>query len=166
MDDAFGKFWKYFKKSVYSDNTIIVFTSDHCHYYDKDYLKLMKKSHEDDYQKYFVDRIPLLIHAPHSNLPKKFDAKNATSISLAPTIVQLMGFANEPTTFMGESLFDRTSDKGIASIGDSTFLIHDKIYILNTIPSVDKPLLDLVDRYIHEVHILEMSNKLIPENLK
>ena len=166
MDDAFGKFWKYFQNSVYADNTVVIFTSDHCHYYDKSYLKLMKRSHEDDYQKYFVDRIPLLIYAPNGNLPKNFDAKNTTSVSLAPTIVQIMGFANEPTAFMGQSLFERTTDQGIASIGDSTFLIHGKIYILNTVPSVDKPLLNLVDRYINTVHTLEMNNKLIPENLK
>ncbi|RUM70373.1 MAG: hypothetical protein DSZ08_04835, partial [Sulfurovum sp.] len=43
MDDAFGQFWDYFKHSKFAKNTMIVFTSDHAHYYGKEYIRTMKQ---------------------------------------------------------------------------------------------------------------------------
>ncbi len=61
LDYYFGKFINYIETSKYKDNTIVVFTSDHAHHYEDSYIQLIDKS----YRKYFVDRVPLIIHYPN-----------------------------------------------------------------------------------------------------
>lgn len=71
LDYYFGKFINYIETSKYKDNTIVVFTSDHAHYYEDSYIQLIDKS----YRKYFVDRVPLIIHYPNQGEGMVFDAK-------------------------------------------------------------------------------------------
>lgn len=104
MDAAFGKFWDYFRSSPYYKNTIVIFTADHAHYYDKPFFALYGS--EPSYKRYFIDKIPLIICDPTHRLPKKFDAKGNTSLSLTPTILHLLGINNVRNSFLGQSLFD------------------------------------------------------------
>ena len=116
-DAAFGEFWKWFQKSAYKDNTIVIFTADHAHYNDSPFMELVKN--EPDYTKCFVDRIPLLIYDPTHQLPKTYDANDKTSITLAPTIYQLLEMnTNVKNSFMGSSLFDDDSAEiHVAALG-------------------------------------------------
>lgn len=121
LDHAFGKFWEYYKNSKYRQNTIIIFTADHCHYQEKEFVKAFGGP---DYQRYFVDRIPFIIHDPFRNLPKTFDANYATSIDFTPSLVHYFGLQNQKNPFIGTSIFSGNREGiGIASYGEDYFLI-------------------------------------------
>ena len=65
LDHALGKFWRYFRESTWADNTVVVFTSDHTHYPDRDFLEIARgPAFDPDYRPYFVDRIPFIIRHP------------------------------------------------------------------------------------------------------
>lgn len=121
VDDAFGRFWQYFQHSKYKDNTIIIFTADHCHYHDKPFMELVKD--DQDYVKCFFDRIPLIIYDPTHTLPARYDAENNTSISLTPTICQLLGINNERNNFMGTSFFEPVEQLSVSSAGMDFYAI-------------------------------------------
>ncbi len=160
LDSAFGKFWKYFKNSRYYNDTIIVFTADHAHYYEKSFVKIMKKYNEQSYQKIFVDKIPLLIYMPQK-FKKEYDAHNNTSIALAPTIVQLLGIPNERNSFVGVSIFEHKTNIGFASFGSSHYLISDSgIDDSFTVKKENLPLYKSLKKYVKYMHELEEQNRI------
>lgn len=133
MDAAFGKFWQWFKNSPYKNNTIVIFTADHASYYEKSYMELM--ANDESYQKYFIDRIPLIIYDPIHNMPKTFDANDATSLDLAPTIMQLIAVKNKYNAFMGTALFDNGEHMHIHAEGNAFWFINkNKIYEEKNLP--------------------------------
>jgi phosphoglycerol transferase MdoB-like AlkP superfamily enzyme len=168
MDDAFGGFWNYFKHSPYSKNTIVIFTSDHAHYYEKSYIEMLKRYNEDDYKKVFVDKIPLIIYDPIHNLPNQLDAQSSTSIDLAPTILQILNIPNELNAFIGHSLFERNSSTienrfGISSYANNTYLIKEnEIIDENNISKIDLKTYNLIKHYLQYTQLLESDNKLVP----
>ncbi|GAB2021313.1 hypothetical protein RyT2_03870 [Pseudolactococcus yaeyamensis] len=99
MDLAFGSFWKKFKESSMYDNTVVVFTTDHTTYTDPDYMKNFNESYNP-----FLDKIPLLIYYP-KNTQKTLNAGGKNSLSLAPTILDILGLENNKNYFLGNSLF-------------------------------------------------------------
>jgi len=105
LDDAFGKFWKAFQESPLADNTVVVFTSDHCHFPEPCYVAAIAPF-DPSYKRFFFDTIPLAIYDPTHNLPKTFDAEYATSVDFTPTLVHMLGFPNQANPFLGTSLFD------------------------------------------------------------
>jgi len=111
-DNAFGKFWQYFRQSTLFENTVIIFTADHTHFQSKDFYSLVKN--QADYEPNFVDKIPLLIYHPGLELSTDFDAKYASSLDFAPTIAHLMQFRNRPNSFLGRSIFERVTNEGLA----------------------------------------------------
>ena len=133
VDNEFGKFWKIFKESRYYNNTIVVFTTDHAHYYESPYVKLVEK--EKDYKKLFIDKIPLLIYDPTHKLPNEFNANGRTSLSLTPTILHLLGVSKFSNSFTGESIFERKeySAVSLSAIGYDFFYIYN-----NTVFSIDE----------------------------
>jgi len=165
-DDAFGRFWRYFQDSKYAENTIIIYTSDHVHYYSRPYTKLMGAYEEQDYQKLFIGQIPMIIYDPTAKLPATFDARYATSIDLAPSLLHLLGLPNEKNAFLGTSIFERgeqsLANPGVASYGESTYLIdHEKIHDKNN-SEAHLQQLDLLGRYIKYVQALEVTNRIFP----
>lgn len=165
MDDAFGEFWDFFINSKYAQDTIIVFTSDHAHYYEKSYLETMRKYKEGDYKKVFVDRIPLIIYNPVTRLPNHLKVHSRTSLDFAPTIAQMLDLKNENNVFMGTSLFDKKSSNiGISSIGEDSYLIkNDTVYDEFSIADEDDSILKLAKRFIALVHEFEAKNRLIKD---
>jgi phosphoglycerol transferase MdoB-like AlkP superfamily enzyme len=159
MDNAFGKFWKYFKKSKYFDNTVVIFTTDHCHYFDLEYLRLMKDFNEKDYIKRFVDKVPLLFYSPYNDLKKKFDAKDHTSIDLAPTILNYLNINEAENSFIGESLFDQKIDFGYSS---KEFMKDGHIFGEGEAHE-DNNLHELMTQYMIYTQYLEQNNKLHAE---
>lgn len=99
-DQQFGAFMEKLEKSDFADDTIVVFTADHCTCNDQDFAANFK-SHERD--AYFVDEIPLLIY--HKGVtPEVIDANGMNSLDLAPTICDYLDIS-APNCFLGESLF-------------------------------------------------------------
>ena len=125
LDAAFGDFMDALDGSTLSEETVVVFTTDHAHFPEPDYVELV--GDDPDYVPVFVDRIPLIVVHPGLSLPARFDARRATSIDLAPTLAHLLGFEARRTPFLGRSLFDRDrrgSDAvGVAAAGWDVHLI-------------------------------------------
>ena len=161
FDSAFGLFWEYYKTSPYADNTIIIFTADHCHYPEKPFVEAFD---EPGYQKFFVDKIPLIIHDPTRVLPGTFDAKNSTSIDFTPSILHYLGFANHKNPFMGTSIFEQKSKRndkyGLNSYGPDLFLIdNEKIHKRGS--SQDHRIrFKIMNKYINLSKHLEVTDKL------
>jgi len=161
MDDAFGRFWEYFQHSKYFDNTIILFTSDHAHYYGKEYINTMKKYNVSNYHNIFIDQVPLLIYTPDNRIPKKINVEQATSIDLAPTIANLAHLAHENNAFVGHSLFEKGRNKvGISAYGSNFFMIKENnmIFKKSNISKEDKNQFELIHKFIDYTHILEKNN--------
>ncbi|NVK16413.1 MAG: LTA synthase family protein [Rhodobacteraceae bacterium] len=122
FDRAVGSFLEYFVNSPSADNTILIFTADHASYPEPPVVRALQ---EPSYRQYFVDRIPLIIHAPHVALPRTLQANNRTSLALAPSILHLLEIDDVPNAFLGRSLFDGSENKagGMAAFGAEFYRI-------------------------------------------
>ena len=98
-DYAFGRFWKKFKKSKYYDNTVVIFTTDHTAFVDASFQKAF-----DTKPDFFVNKVPMMIYYPGVQ-PQTIDAGGKNSLSLAPTIIDLLGYEQSKNYFLGNSLF-------------------------------------------------------------
>jgi phosphoglycerol transferase MdoB-like AlkP superfamily enzyme len=126
LDGALGDFLDYFLESPYATNTILIVTADHAHYHEEPFMAVFNDS---DYQRLFVDRVPLIIYDPRQRVPRTFDPGIASSIDLAPTVVHLLGIQNQENGFVGRSIFE-TIDNGkrssaIASYSDFYYYLVD-----------------------------------------
>jgi phosphoglycerol transferase MdoB-like AlkP superfamily enzyme len=123
FDDAFGLFWKAFKKSKYYDNTIVILTGDHTLYPNNDF----KKVAGDDWTPSVYDELSLIIYDPIHKLPKEYQV-NATSVDLAPTVLHLLGIKKEnKNSFMGTSLFDKKENNtlfGVSAYSDFNYFYN------------------------------------------
>lgn len=167
FDAAFGLLWNYIKNSPYGENTVLVFTADHCHFHENAFLDVFS---EPDYTKLFVDRIPLIIWDPSRSLPARYDARNASSIDFAPTIAHYFGLDNVRNPFLGMSLFEqeRHLDKQIsaAAIGPHEIYLIDgtKIHRLGE-ESAYNSTLKALDKFIAAVRQLEIENRIWDNDL-
>ena len=116
-DHAFGKFWHYFQNSNYFENTVVIFTADHAHYPDRDFVSTFSTSADDQF--HFVDEIPLIIFDPHKSLPATFDANYRNSIDFTPTVAHWLGLKNQQNPFIGRSIFEQEKIKQIGSIASA-----------------------------------------------
>jgi len=161
LDRAFGLFLEYYKTSPYAENTVVIFTTDHCHYPEKPFVDAFKGP---GYQKFFVDTIPLIIHDPTKKLPKTFDAKNSTSIDFTPSLIHYLDLGNYKNPFMGTSIYEKKRKKyeryGLNSYGPDLFLIDDeKIHKRGTSEN-HRVKLNIMDKYITLSKQLEVTDKL------
>ena len=163
FDDAFGKFWAYFQQSALADNTIVIFTTDHAHYHEKPYVEIVDKP-GSDYQKLFIDKVPLVIYDPTRSLPKTYDANLSNSIDFAPSLIHYMSLANHENAFLGNSIFNKNitnNGTSVASVTNEIHLIkHDKIHtILNTDNTNKDDFFNLKEFILH-TKALEINNQL------
>ena len=160
LDAAFGLFWDYYQKSPYSENTIIIFTTDHCHYPTQPFVAEID---DPKYQRLFVDRIPLIIHDPQRQLPAYFDAVNSTSLDFAPSLLHYLGMKNQPNPFLGKSIFSgnkQTTHLGVAVIEPDIFVIDgEKIHGEKNSKQYRQDL-QLLKKFIKISHGLELTDKL------
>lgn len=158
LDAAFGMFWQWFIHSKYKDNTIVVFTADHAHFNDSDYVKLVEN--DSDYMRCFIDRIPLIIYDPIHNLPTEWDANDRTSLDLAPTVCQLIG-VNKENSFLGISLFEENgSQVSVAAIGQRFYGIYNhRVHKDGTINSGVRDEFDNKRDFINKFYMYESANK-------
>jgi phosphoglycerol transferase MdoB-like AlkP superfamily enzyme len=99
MDKAFGQFWEEFKTSDLYENTVVIFTTDHTAYTDPEYMKNFKTGYNP-----FLDKVPLMIYYPGNTLPS-LDVKGKNSLSLVPTILDILDLEDNENYFLGNSLF-------------------------------------------------------------
>ena len=99
QDYWFGNFLKNMEDNNYFNNTILVYTTDHSTYPTPDFNKSFNSKHKS-----FVDRVPLVFYKKDI-VPQHFNANNKNSLSLTPTILNILGIENEKNYFLGNSLF-------------------------------------------------------------
>lgn len=109
LDYQFGKFMKKFKKSKMSDNTIVIFTTDHCTYADDEYTAAFGANYYREAN--FCDKMPLSIWYKGIKA-ETIDAGGRNSLDLAPTICDLLDISDE-NYFLGQSLFGRIEDANV-----------------------------------------------------
>lgn len=135
-----------FNKSDLADNTIIVFTSDHCTYCDDSF-----KESFPDYERpqQFVDRIPLLMYYKGVT-PQEFDAAGRNTLSLAPTILDYLDIS-EPNYFLGDPLFN--GGDNVNNDLDTVFTISGTEFVSterNSIHALDPTVSEIVEERYHD----------------
>ncbi|HBV2904098.1 LTA synthase family protein [Citrobacter braakii] len=120
-DYQLGKFVDFFKNSSFYDNTLLVITTDHATFPSTDYKKSFNST-----APFFVNRIPLIILGKNVK-PQVVDAQGTNSLSLAPTLLQMLGIQYSMNYFLGCSLFDATCNSAFShstAIGDDFFMTN------------------------------------------
>lgn len=100
MDYQFGEFINKFNASSLSNDTIIIFTTDHATYADNDYVNSFP---ENIRYNTMLDQIPFLIYYKGIT-PETIDADGRNSLDFAPTVLDYLDIS-APNYFLGESLF-------------------------------------------------------------
>lgn len=126
LDTSVGVFLDAFEASSFAENTLLVITADHSTYAEPPVIEAFKDSPK--FTRHFVDQIPLLIRAPRTQGPIRFENGVRTSLDLAPSILHLLGIENTEHAFLGTSVFDTTFDPSVnwAVIGKSLYRIDDR----------------------------------------
>lgn len=117
FDYQLGLFINNLKKSGVLDNTMVVITADHATFPTPEFNSSFGTN-----AKYFIDTIPLLIIGGSGG--RIIDAMGSNSLSLTPTILQLLNINNTPNFFLGCSLLDvicKSRFSNISAIGKSFF---------------------------------------------
>jgi lipoteichoic acid synthase len=110
LDEAFGTFWEYFRKSSYAHNTILVFTADHAMYPWVDYRKYFYGV--DAVREY--DEIPLIVYDPTHRLPHHLNV-TSTQVDIVPSLLHLLNI-DIPNPFEGHSVFGEMGRKRYPNI--------------------------------------------------
>lgn len=98
-DFHFGDFMEKFNASDMSDDTIIVFTADHCTYGDEDFTNTFPDYDRPNIQ---LDKIPFFIYykgVQHQDI----DANGRNTLDMAPTVLDYLDISQE-NYFLGTSL--------------------------------------------------------------
>jgi arylsulfatase A-like enzyme len=121
-DFQLGKFVDFFKNSDLYDNTLLVITADHATFPSTDYKKSFNSSAH-----FFVNDMPLIIIGKEVK-PQIIDAHAQNSLSLAPTLLHLLGIQYSMNYFLGCSLFDLSCKSPFShstAIGDDFFITNE-----------------------------------------
>lgn len=98
MDFQFGKFIDEFNKSKFSENTIVIFTTDHATFVDDEYRSSFPKNTRVQGN---LDRIPLFIYYKGIN-PEVINVDGKNSVNLTPTILDYLDYS-AGNYFLGQS---------------------------------------------------------------
>jgi len=163
FDAELGRFLDRFFNSPRARDTLLILTSDHAHYPEPPYVEVIA---DEDYRPYFIDRIPLIIHAPAMELPERFDAQGRTSVDFAPTILHLLGIDDAPQAFLGTSIFSRrfpSAEVSIAAIGSAGYAIHgDTVHAAAEIPPEARAAFDQCWSVVRSYHAAEQQGRVYP----
>jgi arylsulfatase A-like enzyme len=156
FDHAFGEFLEYFRGSRFNKDTLLILTADHAHMPSKEFVEAAGAG----YTAFFIDTIPLLVHDPFDELPGVFDAKQATSLDLAPSLLQMMRIPNQKNHFMGRSIFERQRETSVAYYG-AFFYSIDKDGVHDYLGGVmDASIQTSLRRFIRYTQQLEVRDNL------
>ena len=104
-DYQLGKFLAEFEDSKLFDNTLFIFTADHCTYEDADFRQSFPAYERVSWG---CDRIPLFFYYKDC-VPSRIDVGGRNSLCLAPTLLDLLCVSDE-NFFLGNSLFGSPSE--------------------------------------------------------
>ena len=141
LDQQLGEFLELFNASEMSDDTIIVFTADHCTYADQQYSSAFP-----DYQRDCTDAdtVPLFIYYKGMEADT-IDVNGRNSLCLAPTVLDYLDLDSE-NYFLGTTLFDPDASSDF----DTTF--YDASYLVSTADSQIRYLDDLeIEEFLSQV---------------
>lgn len=119
-DHQLGQFVNWFKNSPRYKDTLLIITADHSTFPVPEFKSSFNTSSD-----FFVDTIPLVMigaGVKHSII----DAQGSNSLSLAPTILQILNINNGPNYFLGCSLFDQACSgqySHLSVIGDDFYKV-------------------------------------------
>ncbi len=100
-DYQLGVFLEKFENSSLAEDTILVFTGDHCTYEDLYFTKAFPDYERGDE---IVDRVPFLIYYP-GILPEEVNVFGRNSLDMTPTLLDYLDIS-APNYFLGTSLYD------------------------------------------------------------
>ena len=101
-DYHFGLFMERYENSDLADDTIIVFTTDHCTYQEPEYTDCFPALSEER-ESGMVDEIPFFIYYP-GIVPETIDAAGRNSLDMVPTVLDYVDVSGS-NYFLGRSLF-------------------------------------------------------------
>jgi len=167
FDHAFGEFWESFMRSPYADNTVVILTSDHCHYTESSFVSAFD---DRDYPKLFIDKIPLMVYLPGNGSRIAYDARNATSVDLAPTLAHILQLPNGVNPWIGTSIFERDSrviaDRGIAGYLNNNYIVGGGLPQHANDPNNSVPELRATRRFFDYISNVEISNRIWNQELR
>lgn len=159
FDAQLGKFLDYFQSSRFSDNTLLIITTDHATFPEPPVVEALRS---DDYQAYFVDRIPFIIYYKGLSLPSTFDADYRTSVDFAPTLLHLLSIQKTDNAFIGYSIFEQPPKfhTPVAAFGDEFYFITPQGITTET-ESVGERYA-AYKNYVKMYYWLEFTNRVFP----
>lgn len=102
LDNEFSKFMDWFETSKETDNTVLIFTADHCAYGNTQFIETFDLGKDTPA---WIDEIPLMIYYKGIE-PRVIDANGRNSLDLAPTIIDCLDLENNSENyFLGKTLF-------------------------------------------------------------
>lgn len=159
VDVQFGAFMKKLEESSFADNTLVVFTGDHCAYGDLFYRKAFPAYTRVNTD---VDEMPLVFW--HKGVrPEKIDAVGRNTLDMVPTLLDYLDLS-APNYFLGRSLFG--SAEANANPFDTCF--YDATYTRSTEKGNIRPLTDTEEKRLKKnlqrYFIAKAQKPLVPEN--
>lgn len=120
-DAQYGNFMSKIIENGLTDNTVIIYTTDHASYCDEDFINTFYPDYtrEDT----FCDEIPLFIWYKGIS-PASVDVAGRNSLGLAPTILDFLDISSQ-NFFLGNSLFENSKSEQDILI-NTTFAVPDQ----------------------------------------
>lgn len=143
QDVWFGRFMNELSTSGLLKETIVVWTTDHATYPTSKFNSTFHVS-----KNYFVDKIPLGIYYPGVK-PVVIDAKNRNSLSLTPTLLDILGIRKQQNHFLGRSLFsdEESPFNRISNIGNNFYSLENGVITEKSEREMPRDLIRSVNRY-------------------
>lgn len=143
QDVWFGRFMEEMATRSLLKDTVVVWTTDHATYPTPEFNSTFRVS-----KNYFVDRIPLGIYYDGVE-PAVIDAKSRNSLSLAPTLLDMLGIRHQRNHFLGRSLFsdEESPFNRISNIGNNFYLLENGVVTEKTAGETAHDIVRLVNRY-------------------
>lgn len=156
LDWQFGEFMKKFEASGMSEDTIIVFTADHCTYADADFSSTFP-----DVRRAFpeCDSIPFFIYYKGIE-PDSIDVNGRNSLDFAPTVLDFLDIHAE-NYFLGVTLFaDDQTSANMSSFdrifSDSSSHVSTKDAKISQLSDVQK---GIFEKEVHKYYIAKSQER-------
>lgn len=115
LDQAFGEFINYLKKSGLYDNSMIVVYGDHygiSNNHPKALAKLLGKKSVSKYDLAMLEKVPFMIHS--NNLQGGVNHTYGGEIDVMPTLMDLLGIKDDDTIQLGNDLLSTNRNQIVA----------------------------------------------------
>lgn len=115
LDLHFGRFSDWFFNSTYKDNTIVILTADHSLPFGAENAELYRNRPQAHPM---FDELALIMYIPEKEAT--ILNTHSSSISLAPTVLDLLHIADVSTNFLGKSIFSQPYSENLIGTYAST----------------------------------------------